>query len=146
MSKAAAHTGTWLSTHPTTPQPHRCRCGRAPDDISSIVLVEEGAHYIKSDAILRIATRLALPLPVVAAALMPLPYFIKDTVYDQVRYQKRCAAIWRMLGSAVPSLMQVLLRLTLDLAQIASNRYSFFGKTDACRVSADGFQDRFLGA
>lgn len=88
------------------------RCGRAPDDISSIVLVEEGAHYIKSDAILRIATRLALPLPVVAAALMPLPYLIKDTFYDQ----------------------------------IANNRYSFFGKTDTCRVSADGFQDRFLGA
>jgi predicted DCC family thiol-disulfide oxidoreductase YuxK len=64
------------------------RCGRAPDDISSIVLVEEGAHYIKSDAILRIATRLALPLPVVAAALMPLPYFIKDTFYDQVRHDR----------------------------------------------------------
>lgn len=79
------------------------------------MLVEEGAHYIKSDAILRIATRLALPLPVVAAALMPLPYFIKDTFYDQVRQKKRCAAVRRMLGSAVPSLMQVLLRLPLAL-------------------------------
>jgi predicted DCC family thiol-disulfide oxidoreductase YuxK len=64
--------------------PDSCRCGRAPDDISSIVLVEEGQHYIKSDAILRIASRLALPMPLVAAALMPFPYFIKDTFYDQV--------------------------------------------------------------
>jgi predicted DCC family thiol-disulfide oxidoreductase YuxK len=48
------------------------------------VLVEEGQHYIKSDAILRIASRLALPMPLVAAALMPFPYFIKDTFYDQV--------------------------------------------------------------
>ena len=62
-----------------------CRCGRAPDDISSIVLVEEGGHYIKSDAVLRIASRLGLPLPLVAAALMPLPHFIRDTFYDQVR-------------------------------------------------------------
>ena len=61
------------------------RCGRSPDDISSIVLVEEGGHYTKSDAVLRIATRLGLPLPVVAAALMPLPHFIRDTFYDQVK-------------------------------------------------------------
>lgn len=48
------------------------------------MLVEEGQHYIKSDAILRIASRLMLPMPLVAAALMPFPYFVKDTFYDQV--------------------------------------------------------------
>lgn len=48
------------------------------------MLVEEGGHYTKSDAVLRIAMRLGLPLPVVAAALMPLPHFIRDTFYDQV--------------------------------------------------------------
>jgi hypothetical protein len=63
---------------------HCRRCGRAPDDISSIVLVEEGKHYMKSDAVLRIASRLGLPLPVVAAALTPLPHFVRDTFYDQV--------------------------------------------------------------
>jgi hypothetical protein len=36
--------------------------------------------------------------------------------------------------------------LLLYLVQIANNRYNFFGKTNTCRLSADGFQDRFLGA
>lgn len=32
------------------------RCGRSPEDISSIVLVEPGGrHYVKSEAVLRIA-------------------------------------------------------------------------------------------
>jgi hypothetical protein len=61
-----------------------CRCGRAPDDISSIVLVEENSHHIKSDAILRIASGLAVPFPLVAAALLPMPHFVRDTFYDQV--------------------------------------------------------------
>lgn len=65
------------------------RCGRAADDISSIVLVEENTHYIKSDAILRIASRLGLPIPVIAAALMPLPHFIRDSFYDQVGRKER---------------------------------------------------------
>jgi hypothetical protein len=48
------------------------------------VLVEESNHYIKSDAILRIASRLAVPFPLVAAALLPMPHFVRDTFYDQV--------------------------------------------------------------
>lgn len=61
------------------------RSGRAPDDISSIVLVEREGSYVKSAAVLRIATRLRAPLPLVAAALnsgFPLPF--KDFVYDTV--------------------------------------------------------------
>lgn len=60
------------------------RCGRQADDISSIVLVEPAAHHIRSDAVLRIAQRLGLPLPLVAAALLPVPRPIRDVVYDQV--------------------------------------------------------------
>lgn len=60
------------------------RSGRAPDDISSIVLVEEDGSYIRSDAVLRIATRLALPLPLVATLGWPVPRPVRDTLYDQV--------------------------------------------------------------
>uniref|UniRef100_A0A383WGK0 Thiol-disulfide oxidoreductase DCC n=1 Tax=Tetradesmus obliquus TaxID=3088 RepID=A0A383WGK0_TETOB len=88
------------------------RCGRAPDDISSIVLVEESRCYIKSEAVLRIALRLGMPLPLLAGLALLVPKFVGDPVYDQV----------------------------------ANNRYSFFGKSDSCRVSDDGFADRFLGA
>ena len=60
------------------------RSGRAPDDISSIVLVEDDASYIKSEAILRIAKHLELPFPVVAQLGLPFPLFFRDTVYDAV--------------------------------------------------------------
>jgi len=38
------------------------RSGRSPDDISSVVLVEERS-YIKSEAVLRIMEYLNLPFP-----------------------------------------------------------------------------------
>ena len=60
------------------------RSGRSPDDISSIVLVEQETSYIKSDAILRIASGLGAPLPLVAAALGALPRPAKDGFYDFV--------------------------------------------------------------
>lgn len=61
-----------------------CRCGRSPDDLSSIVLVEEGGHYIKSEAILRIASKLNLPAPLLTALFFPVPKFMADVLYDQV--------------------------------------------------------------
>lgn len=54
------------SRPPCLPLP---RSGRDPDDISSIVLVEREASYIKSEAILRIGSGLGAPLPLVAGAL-----------------------------------------------------------------------------
>ncbi|EIE19405.1 DUF393-domain-containing protein [Coccomyxa subellipsoidea C-169] len=60
------------------------RCGRRPDDISSIVLVEQNACYIKSEAILRIAKRLSAPYPALAQVLFPLPGFFRDLVYDRI--------------------------------------------------------------
>lgn len=61
------------------------RSGRSPDDLSSIVLVEENESYIKSDAILKIAQYLQLPFPVLANLGFPLPLFIRDNFYDAVR-------------------------------------------------------------
>eukprot|EP00873_Tetraselmis_striata_P037870 jgi/Tetstr1/458134/TSEL_044626.t1 len=60
------------------------RCGRAPEDISSIVLVEEGGCYIKSEAVLRIGERMEMPLPVLTTLAFPLPLFFRDNVYDFV--------------------------------------------------------------
>lgn len=87
------------------------RCGRSPDDISSIVLVEKDRCYIKSEAILRIGARLGTPLPVMAAPAFFVPLRLRDTFYDL----------------------------------IANNRYSFFGKTEACRMTDAGrFRERFI--
>ena len=61
------------------------RAGRDPDDISSIVLVEKDAAYVKSDAVLRIATYLDNPLLPVAGTIGPMfPRFFRDAVYDVV--------------------------------------------------------------
>ena len=61
------------------------RAGRAPDDISSIVLVEERDAFVKSDAVLRIATYLENPLLPAAGTLGVLvPGFARDAVYDLV--------------------------------------------------------------
>ena len=62
------------------------RAGRDPDDISSIVLVEEDAAYVKSDAVLRIATYLDTnPLFPIAGTFGPVvPGFLRDVLYDVV--------------------------------------------------------------
>ena len=58
--------------------------GRRPDDISSIVLVEEGGHAVKSEAILRIGQLLDMPFPVVCSLLMTAPAILRDGAYDAV--------------------------------------------------------------
>ena len=61
------------------------RAGRDPSDISSIVLVEEHGAYVKSDAVLRIATYLENPaLPAAGALGMVFPGVLRDAVYDLV--------------------------------------------------------------
>jgi predicted DCC family thiol-disulfide oxidoreductase YuxK len=64
------------------------RC--AAEDISSIVLVAEDAHWIKSQAVLNIAKQLNLPLAAFAAFLQIFDGRLRDFVYDFVadnRYQ-----------------------------------------------------------
>jgi predicted DCC family thiol-disulfide oxidoreductase YuxK len=60
------------------------RSGRKPDDISSIVLVEENVSYIKSEAILRIALRLGIPFPLLASLGLLFPLGFRDLTYDQI--------------------------------------------------------------
>ncbi|XP_024021861.1 DCC family protein At1g52590, chloroplastic isoform X2 [Morus notabilis] len=57
------------------------RSGRAPDDISSVVLVEKD---IKSEAVLKIMEYIDLPFPQLAFFLQFVPLFVRDFVYDNV--------------------------------------------------------------
>ncbi|KAK7261916.1 hypothetical protein RIF29_28240 [Crotalaria pallida] len=60
------------------------RSGRAPDDISSVVLVEKDRSYIKSEAVLKIMEYIDLPFPQLALLLQFVPLFVRDFVYDNV--------------------------------------------------------------
>ncbi|XP_044486215.1 DCC family protein At1g52590, chloroplastic [Mangifera indica] len=60
------------------------RSGRAPDDISSVVLVEKDRSYIKSDAVLKIMEYVDLPFPQLAFLLRIVPLFARDFVYDNI--------------------------------------------------------------
>ena len=74
------------------------RLGRAPDDISSIVLVERTAAYRKSEAVLRIAQRLqdrVGALPFLGLVGMVAPGFVRDTVYDFIAANR-----YRVFGRA----------------------------------------------
>jgi hypothetical protein len=66
------------------------RCGRSPDDISSIVLVEKSGCYLKSEAVRRIGARLGVPFPLLAALAEPFPLPIRDFLYDQVGWSAVC--------------------------------------------------------
>jgi len=62
------------------------RSGKKSTDISSIVLVTDKEAYFKSDAVLKIATKLDRnpALPVVGTLGPIVPSFIRNTVYDFV--------------------------------------------------------------
>uniref|UniRef100_A0A0A9DBQ0 Uncharacterized protein n=1 Tax=Arundo donax TaxID=35708 RepID=A0A0A9DBQ0_ARUDO len=60
------------------------RSGRAPDDISSVVLVEKDRSYIKSEAVLRIMEYLNLPFPQLSIFLNFVPLFVRDFAYENV--------------------------------------------------------------
>jgi predicted DCC family thiol-disulfide oxidoreductase YuxK len=54
------------------------------------VLVEEQTHYTKSEAVLRIGSRLNMPLSLLVPGLGLVPGPLRDAVYDQVS-GGRCA-------------------------------------------------------
>ena len=57
------------------------RCGLPAEFLGNIVLVEDGACYLRSTAALRIARRLATPWPLLyALVLVPRP--LRDALYD----------------------------------------------------------------
>lgn len=54
-----------------------------PDQLDSIVLIQNGKVYYKSRAIFRIAAKLKFPYPLIYL-FWPIPYFIRDWVYDWI--------------------------------------------------------------
>ena len=68
------------------------RCGRQPDDLSSIVLVTPDAFHIKSEAILKIGQGLRQPFPVLATPLLVVPLPLRDGIYDQVALHAAASA------------------------------------------------------
>ncbi|KAM7480359.1 hypothetical protein LguiA_028572 [Lonicera macranthoides] len=60
------------------------KSGRAPDDISSVVLVEKDRSYIKSEAVLKIMEYIDLPFPQLAFFLQFVPLFVRDFVYENI--------------------------------------------------------------
>lgn len=60
------------------------QAGRKPGDLSSVVLVEPGQAYVKSEAVLRIGRRLNTPFFILGSMGLPVPSFIRDAAYDLV--------------------------------------------------------------
>ncbi|CAM6000530.1 unnamed protein product [Sphagnum balticum] len=60
------------------------RSGRAPDDISSLVLVEKDRSYIKSEGVLRTAQYLQSLFPPIASIALLFPLFFRDFVYESI--------------------------------------------------------------
>lgn len=100
------------------------RCGRRPDDISSIVFVEPDACFIKSEAVLRIAQKLDQPFPALASSLLPLPGLIRDAVYDQVNFSSARGHLQGLRPNdaaelpAVPAWPEAFMQLSLTLLLI----------------------------
>ncbi|KAK3241928.1 hypothetical protein CYMTET_48346 [Cymbomonas tetramitiformis] len=60
------------------------KSGRRPDDISSIVFVDETGSLLKSEAVIKIAELLSLPFPALSVFASFFPAFFRDFVYDTV--------------------------------------------------------------
>ena len=58
--------------------------GRAADDISSIVLVNQDGAFVKSDAILRITEAFVPFKPAAILGRYVVPRFLRDIIYDGV--------------------------------------------------------------
>eukprot|EP00210_Caulerpa_lentillifera_P004696 g4480.t1 len=60
------------------------RCNRDPEDISSMVVVEENGFYLRSDAALKIAERLRIPFPLLSTLISVVPKETRDRSYDWI--------------------------------------------------------------
>ena len=94
--------------------------GRAPDDLSTFVVIDAEGFHTQSTAALRVGQTLNLPaLNAMAGALMPVPPLVRDGVYRLVA-DNRYSILGKDTDDAVPS----------------------------CQLRADAFtvKDRFLDA
>ena len=60
------------------------RCGREPENLTSIVLVTDEKCHIRSDAILSIGRNLDMPMPVLATLAWFVPGFMRDVFYNMI--------------------------------------------------------------
>eukprot|EP00276_Gloeochaete_wittrockiana_P009815 CAMPEP_0184653910 /NCGR_PEP_ID=MMETSP0308-20130426/11615_1 /TAXON_ID=38269 /ORGANISM="Gloeochaete witrockiana, Strain SAG 46.84" /LENGTH=155 /DNA_ID=CAMNT_0027089609 /DNA_START=222 /DNA_END=689 /DNA_ORIENTATION=- len=58
--------------------------GRDPEDLSTILLIEDGKVYSKTEAILRIGLKLKDPWPYMSYMGFTVPWPIRDAVYDHI--------------------------------------------------------------
>ena len=54
----------------------------------SIVLIEDGRVFSRSDAALRVGRRLSFPWPLAASLLMVVPRFLRDPLYDAIALRR----------------------------------------------------------
>src|SRR5262245_24985732 len=74
------------------------RYGLRRDHFDTLVLVEDGRHFVRSTAALRLARYLDMPWPLLSALLL-VPTFLRDGAYDvlaanRVRWFGRLEACW----------------------------------------------------
>ncbi|MFC6988862.1 thiol-disulfide oxidoreductase DCC family protein [Haloplanus sp. GCM10025708] len=77
------------------------RCGRSPDELSTVVLVEGDDCYVKSAAAIRVARHLGWPYAALAV-FRALPRSIRDAVYDFVA-ERRYDWFGRRESCLIPS-------------------------------------------
>lgn len=66
-----------------------------PDSLQSVVLIEDGQLYTKSDAVLRVGRKLSGAWPALSLVGMALPRKLRDVVYDWVARNR-----YRWLGQS----------------------------------------------
>ena len=77
--------------------------GRPDDDLSTFVVIDQEGFWTQSTGALRVAQALPRPaLNVLGSAFMPLPSFVRDTVYQTVA-TNRYSILGRDTDGATPS-------------------------------------------
>lgn len=65
------------------------RHGLPVDEMSTMVVVEDGTAYTKSTGVLHVLERLPWPWPILAAFGGVVPRFLRDPVYDVIAKNRR---------------------------------------------------------
>ena len=126
------------------------QAGRKPNDLSSVVLVEPGQAYVKSEAVFRIGRRLNTPFFVLGSLGLPIPSLLRDAAYDLVCIALPAHAV-EIAMEHTPHNTDSVSNLRVDCnlqaclsLQVANTRYQVFGKTNSCRMCNPAFRERFI--